>query len=143
MLYCTFTSIGDISIVPHCPDVLSSSMYAQPAHCGLHLQVSLEWAVGVGSRLEQASWGGYAALQAVLPAATAVALLDAAAALLKHEPTVIDVCCSAELRFSTCSARQAVFRRDCKLRKVHMHAGGAFGAWRSGDSGGRHARPAA
>jgi hypothetical protein len=101
MLPCTCTSIDDAFILPHCIDIGTAAL--RVCSLSLHLQVSLEWAVGIGSRLEQASWGGCAALQAVMPANTAVALLDAATALLKQEPTVIDVRCSATLCLCTCS----------------------------------------
>lgn len=64
-------------------------------HCSLITkalaQVSLEWATDVGARLEQGSWEGYGALQTILPAETAVQILEAATTLLKQEPTVVDV----------------------------------------------------
>ena len=94
--------------------------------------------MGVGSRLEQASWKGCEALQGVLPADTVVQLLDAATALLKQEPTVIDVrapCRAAVLSLSWLGTVTPHAAGPC--------AGGAHRAGRSGHSGGRHARAAA
>ena len=73
---------------------LTSSCSALPPQAMPHTacaQVSLEWAKDVGARLEQGSWEGHSALPNILPAETAVRILAAATALLKQEPTVVDV----------------------------------------------------
>jgi len=45
----------------------------------------------LAAALESASWKGAAALQQVLPAATAVRLLEALTQVLKSEPTLVEV----------------------------------------------------
>ncbi|CAL8460824.1 g355 [Coccomyxa elongata] len=54
-------------------------------------EISLEWAQDVGRRLEKASWGTVQVLQSVLPASSAIQLLEAAYTVLKLEPSVLDV----------------------------------------------------
>lgn len=57
----------------------------------ISMQVTIEWATYLGKRLLEASWQGIEAVKDVVPAQTAVKLLEAVCALLRHEPTVIDV----------------------------------------------------
>ena len=51
----------------------------------------MDWAKYLGKRLVEASWQGVEAVKDVLPAHTAVKLLEAACARLRQEPTVVDV----------------------------------------------------
>ena len=55
------------------------------------LQVTVDWAKYLAKRLVEASWQGVEAVKDVLPADTAVKLLEAASVHLRHEPTVVDV----------------------------------------------------
>ena len=57
----------------------------------ISMQVTIEWATYLGKRLLEASWQGIEAVKYIVPAQTAVKLLEAVCALLRHEPTVIDV----------------------------------------------------
>ena len=54
-------------------------------------QITMDWAKYLGNRLAKASWQGIDAVKDVLPADTAVKLLEAVCLLLRHEPTVLDV----------------------------------------------------
>jgi len=58
---------------------------------GEFFQVTMDWAKYLGKKLVDASWQGIEALKDVLPAETAVKLLEAACVLLRHEATVVDV----------------------------------------------------
>ncbi len=57
----------------------------------MSIQATMEWATYLGKRLLEASWQGIEAMKEIVPAKTAVKLLEAVCALLRHEPTVIDV----------------------------------------------------
>ena len=51
----------------------------------------MDWAKYLGKRLVEASWQGVEAVKDVLPADTAIKLLEAACVRLRQEPTVVDV----------------------------------------------------
>lgn len=53
--------------------------------------VSVEWVRSLAAALGAASWRPPSRLPDMLPAATAVALIDALGAVLQEEPTVVDV----------------------------------------------------
>ena len=55
------------------------------------MQITMEWAKYLGKRLIEASWQSIEALKDVLPAETALKLLEAVSVLLRHESTVVDV----------------------------------------------------
>ena len=70
---------------------LQSEQDQGAAHINLPNAVSRPWAADFGKKLEQATWRGPGALKSLVSAEVVLKILHKAGALLKAEPTLLEV----------------------------------------------------